>query len=201
MNSGQVCIAAKRIFLQENIAKEFMELYRAEAQKICVGDPLKAETQMGPLAGADYKSNLQSQIALAQNAGAAYFILRDNSEHGKTFADIGCLQNLPKTAEWQAQELFGPVVQIFTVSKIQEALEKMNEGPYALGGGIYSRDIEWAARLAEREVKAGFVAVNDFVKTDPRVPFGGLHDSGWGKELGLAGSQEFLNLKTIAIAE
>jgi succinate-semialdehyde dehydrogenase / glutarate-semialdehyde dehydrogenase len=196
INSGQSCIAAKRFFVHENIAKEFLrQCFRVlETQK--VGSPLDLPTTVGPLAHKRFKIHLAEQVEKFKTAGAVSLWRSDFNLKSPAFAEIELLKCDPQVEIFHQEEIFGPVGLFFEVADMAEAVFAANRSPYGLGAAVFSKDINQATAIAQK-LECGYVAINDFVKTDARLAFGGIKHSGFGRELGLPGFLEFLNLKTV----
>jgi succinate-semialdehyde dehydrogenase/glutarate-semialdehyde dehydrogenase len=196
LNNGQSCIAAKRFILHQKIAPEFLELLQQELKNWPMGNPMEMTTKLGPMARRDLLTELQQQIDDAVEKGAS--ILRG----GKPVAGEGfyfeptVITGLRKEMKIYCEETFGPVFSIFEVASEEEAIELANDSDFGLGGSIWTRDTERGIRCA-RQIESGAVFVNGMTKSDPRLPFGGIKKSGFGRELSHYGIKEFLNIKTI----
>ncbi len=202
LNSGQSCIAAKRFIVIDRVLEEFQEALCAEMAKHKVGDPLDEETDIGPMARFDLRDKLREQVEESIAKGA---VPRDASNPQ---VDKGLLAEgayyLPKVLTGVRpgmpafdDELFGPVASVISVQDEAEALNLANASRFGLGGAIFSRDLARAQSLARTEMDCGAVAINQLVASDPRLPFGGVKQSGYGRELGPYGIREFVNIKTI----
>ncbi len=195
-NAGQSCIAAKRFIVCDSVAAEFEALLVAEAGKVVVGDPLRDSVTMGPLARGDLRDTLERQLRESIAAGAT---LRcgggrpDGRGYFITPAVLtGCSADMPAFVE----ETFGPLAAVMRVSSADEALSVANGSVFGLGGNIWTRDEERAIALARR-LDSGGVFINGMTHSDPRIPFGGIKESGYGRELSSFGIREFVNVKTI----
>jgi acyl-CoA reductase-like NAD-dependent aldehyde dehydrogenase len=195
-NAGQSCIAAKRFIVVDAVAAEFEDRLVAEARKVVVGDPLAATVTMGPLARGDLRETLERQLRDSVAAGAT---LRcgggrlDGRGYFVTPAVLtGCTPDMPAFAE----ETFGPLAAVMRVGSADEALVAANDSDFGLGGNIWSRDEERAVALARR-MDSGGVFINGMTHSDARIPFGGIKESGYGRELSSFGIREFVNIKTI----
>jgi len=196
LNNGQSCIAAKRFILHQEIAKEFIQLIIQELEKWNIGDPLKKETKVGPLARPDLLEDLKLQIDDATAKGAE-LILGGNAIEGKgNYFEPTIIKNITPQMKIYHEETFGPVFSIFIVENEEEAIQLANNSKFGLGGSIWTRDTGKGIALARR-VESGAVFVNGMTKSDPRLPFGGIKKSGYGRELSHYGIKEFVNIKTI----
>ncbi len=195
-NAGQSCIAAKRFIVVDAVAAEFEERLVTEARAVVVGDPLADSVTMGPLARGDLRDTLERQLRESVAAGAT---LRcggsrpDGRGYFTTPAVLtGCTSDMPAFRE----ETFGPLAAVMRVASADEALAAANNSAFGLGGNIWTRDEERAIALARR-LASGGVFINGMTHSDPRLPFGGVKESGYGRELSSFGIREFVNVKTI----
>lgn len=199
LNNGQSCIAAKRFILQESIAAAFehrlVERYRA----LKVGDPMLPDTDIGPLATPTILQELDWQVQTSVEQGAKLVLgghpLTDRPGH---FYPPTILTQIPPQAPAATEELFGPVAALFVVPDLRAAIEQANHTPYGLGASAWTQDLAEQQQLVE-EIEAGSVFINGMVKSDPRLPFGGIRRSGYGRELSAEGIRSFVNLKTVWI--
>jgi len=198
-NSGQSCISAKRFIVVKEVADSFIEKYIANVRKIKLGDPLLEETFMGPLARKDLVTTIEDQVNKTINLGAKLLI------GGKRILGKGCyyeptvITDIPKGSPAYREELFGPVASIFVVENEKEAIELANDTSFGLGASLWTKDKNKALELS-KDIQSGSVYINTFVKSDPRIPFGGIKRSGYGRELSDVGIKEFVNIKTVCIA-
>lgn len=197
-NNGQSCIAAKRFILVEPIAEPFLALFREKMLALKVGDPRREDTQLGPLARADLRDELHRQVLGSINAGAKLVtggapLSGPGYFYAPTILDGVC----PGMPAYE-QELFGPVAALIRVSDESEALAIANDNRFGLGGSVWTRDSARGERFARR-LQTGMGFVNGMVHSDPRLPFGGVKRSGYGRELGSLGIREFVNVKTVWI--
>jgi succinate-semialdehyde dehydrogenase/glutarate-semialdehyde dehydrogenase len=199
-NSGQSCIAAKRLIVVEDVRSDFQTRVLDRMSEAILGSPMDPSTTLGPLARADLRDNLHRQVT-ASVANGARAVLGGELPDGPGFfypptllTDVG--PGMPAYDE----ELFGPVVSIIAVADEQEALQVANATVYGLGASIYTRDEQKGERLAAEWLEAGACFVNSFVRSDPRLPFGGIKQSGFGRELSPMGIREFVNVKTVWVA-
>ncbi|BCX12529.1 MAG: succinate-semialdehyde dehydrogenase [Thermosynechococcus sp.] len=198
INNGQSCIAAKRFIVHEAVYDTFAEGMKAAFESWVIGDPLAPTTQLGPLATAAIRDELHAQVALALSHGAKVFYRRSldlPTQQGYFFAPTILTEVTPDNPVF-TQELFGPVAVLFRVSSLTAAIQLANATPFGLGASAWTQREEEAALLV-RDLEAGVVFINGMVKSDPRLPFGGMKTSGYGRELGRAGLLEFVNIKTV----
>lgn len=196
LNNGQSCIAAKRFILEREIYHDFIKLLQLELESWKIGDPSLEETKIGPLARLDLREDLESQIQDAQEKGAKV-VFGGRAIKGKGFFfEPTIITNVSSEMRIYFEETFGPVFTIFKVKNQEEAIALANNSVFGLGGSIWTQDMENAVRLAKR-IESGAVFINGMTKSDPRLPFGGIKKSGFGRELSHYGIKEFVNMKTI----
>ncbi|QIO24820.1 NAD-dependent succinate-semialdehyde dehydrogenase [Haloarcula sp. JP-L23] len=195
-NSGQTCIAAKRFFVHVDVYEEFVDAFTDEAERLVVGDPFEPDTDVGPLARDDLLDTLHEQVTASVEAGATVETGGEPLDREGHFYPPTVLTDVPPECPASAEELFGPVAAMFPVADDDEAVAKANDTQYGLGGSVWTADAARGEALARR-IDAGNVFVNQVVKSDPRLPFGGIKDSGYGSELSRHGIREFTNAKTI----
>ncbi len=197
LNNGQSCIAAKRFILAETIAEEFQQRLVEKFEALKVGDPMLPDTDIGPLATPSILQELNSQVEASVEKGAKVLtgghLLSDNPGN---FYPPTILAEIPVGSPAYEEEFFGPVALIFRVANIDEAIELANSTPFGLGASAWTTDTAQTDRLIS-EVEAGAVFINGLVKSDPRLPFGGIKRSGYGRELSKEGILEFVNIKTV----
>jgi succinate-semialdehyde dehydrogenase/glutarate-semialdehyde dehydrogenase len=199
VNSGQSCIAAKRFIVMEKVAEEFTKHFVDRLRELKMGDPLDEATDIGPLARKDIRDGLKAQLRDAKLKGGKIIELPQPFTKGYFFAPAVVLKATPKMKVLK-EEVFGPIAPVVVVKNEDEAVKAANDTEYGLGASIWSRDTDRAERLAKR-IEAGFIAINDMVKSDPRLPFGGVKKSGVGRELSHYGLREFVNIKTVVVKE
>jgi succinate-semialdehyde dehydrogenase/glutarate-semialdehyde dehydrogenase len=200
VNTGQSCIAAKRFIVAESIYKKFERLFVAGMEALRVGDPMRDETDLGPLATVKILEGVEAQVEAAVEAGAVV-LTGGACLHGRgNFFEPTVLVDVPRDAPVFHQEIFGPVAMLFKVRNLDEAIELANDTPFGLGASVWTMDPEEEQRLIA-ELECGSVFVNTMVASDPQLPFGGIKRSGYGRELSAAGMREFLNAKTVVIAQ
>jgi succinate-semialdehyde dehydrogenase/glutarate-semialdehyde dehydrogenase len=199
INAGQSCIAAKRFIVIEAVATEFTKHFMARLREMKIGDPMNESTDIGPLARKDIVDGLREQLRDAKTKGGKVVQLDQTFKKGFFFAPCTITQ-VKATMKIMSDEVFGPIAPIVTVKDEDEAVAVANDTEYGLGASIWSRDLLRAERLASR-IEAGTVTINDMVKSDPRLPFGGIKKSGIGRELSHFGMKEFVNVKTVVVRE
>ena len=199
VNSGQSCIAAKRFIVMEGAAEEFTKHFIARLREMKIGDPMDETTDIGPLARKDIRDGLKAQLRDAKLKGAKIVELPQPLSKGWFFAPCVVLKPTPGM-KVLTDEVFGPIAPIVVVKNEDEAVRAANNTEYGLGAAIWTKDTARAERLSRR-IEAGFVAINDMVRSDPRLPFGGVKKSGVGRELSHFGILEFVNIKTVVVKE
>jgi len=195
INAGQSCIAAKRFLVAESILEDFASRFVAEIKKRKLGDPLDRTVQIGPLAREDLRDTLARQVRESVDGGAEVLFASDAPSRG-FFYPPTVLTNVRKGTPAHEEELFGPVAVLTPFDSEDEAVSIANETAYGLGSSVWTENVERAERLIPR-IDAGSVFVNGLVKSDPRLPFGGTKESGFGRELSREGLLEFVNRKTV----
>lgn len=198
INSGQSCIAAKRFIVEEAVFDRFLEMFVKEMAALKVGDPLDPDTMVGPLARQDLVDDLRGQVADAVSKGAKVLLGGSPLDAPGYFYPPTVLVNVKPEMRIFHEELFGPVAVVIPVRDADEAVAMANDTPFGLGGSVWTGNDEKGADMASR-IEAGAVFVNGMVKSDPRLPFGGVKDSGYGRELGGFGIREFVNIQTVWI--
>jgi len=199
INNGQSCIAAKRFIVLRQVADAFKEAFVARLEELKIGDPMDETTDLGPLAREDLLDNLQEQLRDARAKGAE-IIQRDLSFSKGFFFAPAVVLHPKENMKVLHEEVFGPIAPIIVVDSEDEAVRVANLTEYGLGASIWSRDLGRAERIAAR-IEAGAIAINDMVKSDPRLPFGGIKRSGVGRELSQYGLREFVNIKSVVVKE
>ncbi len=199
INAGQSCIAAKRVFVTQKNSEFVRGLILAELNAKKMGDPLLEGMDLGPLARKDLQQQLRTQVQASINAGAR-LLLGSEPYSGKGYFYPPSLLEMQYLGQpLPDEELFGPVLSLIVVKGEDEMIEAANQSQYGLGAGIFSRDLERAEDMARRSLNVGMCFINDFVKSEPGLPFGGVKNSGYGRELSFFGSQEFVNIKAVKI--
>jgi succinate-semialdehyde dehydrogenase/glutarate-semialdehyde dehydrogenase len=198
INSGQSCIAAKRFIVDESIADSFTTALVAQMQKLKVGDPSDRETDVGPLARGDLRIDLHDQVTRSVEAGAELLCGGEIPNAKGFFYPPTVLASVKPGMAAFEEETFGPVAGVIRARDLRHAVELANRSRFGLAASIWTADVTWGERLAP-ELDCGCVFVNEIVKSDPRVPFGGVKNSGFGRELSSYGIREFTNIKTVWI--
>jgi succinate-semialdehyde dehydrogenase / glutarate-semialdehyde dehydrogenase len=199
VNSGQSCIAAKRFILADEIYDAFESRFVKGMEAVHVGDPMKQDTEIGPLATTRALDLLEAQVKAAVRVGARVLTGGDRMLGEGNYFEPTVLAGVPRTSAVYREELFGPVAMLFRVQDLNEAIEIANDTPFGLAASAWTRDPAEQQRLVS-ELQCGGVFLNTMVASDPRLPFGGIKHSGYGRELSAAGMREFLNAKTVVIA-
>jgi len=198
-NGGQTCIAAKRFIVIESVRKAFQERLAGEMRAFVPGNPLSPATKLGPLARAEGRVALQKQVDASVQAGAKLLLGGAPIPGMGNFYPPTILEGVRPGMAAFDEETFGPVAAIVSAKDEVEAIVLANKHAYGLGAGVFTRDLARGRRIAATELEAGICVVNDFVKSDPRMPFGGVKQSGYGRELGLFGAREFVNIKSVVV--
>ena len=198
LNNGQSCIAAKRFILHDAIADEFTQKFVAGLEALTVGDPMDAKTDIGPLATPNILDGLAAQVDQSIAAGAELLTGGRRLDRPGNFYAPTALADIPRDAPAYSEELFGPVALLFRVGSLDDAIRQANDTPYGLGSSVWTSDAGEQERFIN-EIEAGMTFINSMVASDPRLPFGGIKRSGYGRELSEHGLREFVNLKTIYI--
>ncbi|HEY8131594.1 MAG TPA: NAD-dependent succinate-semialdehyde dehydrogenase [Thermoanaerobaculia bacterium] len=200
VNNGQSCIAAKRFIVHEKIADEFERRFVAAMNALKIGDPMDESTDVGPLATPQIVSDIEKQVQQSVAAGAKLLTGGKRiGERGNFYAPT-VLSQIPSNAPAAREETFGPVASLFRVRDAAEAIAVANDTKFGLAASVWTADRDEAARFIDG-IESGQVFVNAMVASDPRVPFGGVKHSGFGRELGVHGIREFVNIKTVWIAK
>ncbi|MGM0592884.1 MAG: aldehyde dehydrogenase family protein, partial [Halobacteriota archaeon] len=195
-NSGQSCIAAKRFVVVEDIYDEFVDRFVDEMDSYAVGNPIDDDVDVGPQARKDLRDTLHEQVRGTLDAGAEAVLGGEIPDGEGAFYPPTVLTDVPLDAPAATEETFGPVAAVFEVTDEAEAIRLANDSEFGLGASVWTADLERGERVARR-LEAGCCFVNEMVKSDPRLPFGGIKNSGYGRELGRQGIREFVNRKTV----
>jgi succinate-semialdehyde dehydrogenase/glutarate-semialdehyde dehydrogenase len=199
INSGQSCIAAKRFFIANEVYDRFLKEFVEKMRGLKIGDPLDETTEIGPLATEQILRGVDEQVQKSISAGAKLLTGGNRVQGPGFFYEPTVLINVPHESPAYREEVFGPVASVFRISNQEEAIEAANDSIYGLGASVWTNDKQEQDLFAS-ELEAGMVFFNSMVVSDPRVPFGGVKRSGFGRELGAVGIREFTNLKTVWIA-
>ena len=198
INNGQSCIAAKRFIINDKIHNQFLIKLKSKVEKLIIGNPMDKKTQVGPLATKNILDELDKQIQESKKMGASIIT------GGRQVNNQGCfyyptiITDISKDMPVYYQETFGPIFTIIKVKDDNEAIRVANDSQYGLGGSVWSTDEDKAFNIAT-QIETGCVFINGFTRSDPKLPFGGIKKSGYGKELSKYGIREFVNSKTIVI--
>jgi succinate-semialdehyde dehydrogenase/glutarate-semialdehyde dehydrogenase len=196
INNGQSCIAAKRFIVAAEIYDEFERQFVVEMKALRVGDPLKESTNIGPLATEQILKDVDEQVKTSVAAGAVVLTGAKRLDRPGNFYEPTVLANIPSNSPASCEEVFGPVAMLFRVKDIDEAIELANATTFGLGSAAWTSDANEQMRFVD-ELDAGCVFINGMVASDPRLPFGGIKNSGYGRELSEFGIREFVNIKTV----
>ncbi len=199
INSGQSCIAAKRFVVVESVREEFERRLLDRMTRVRMGDPLRDGTDLGPQARADLRDSLHDQVQRSVAAGARLLLGGSVPSGPGYFYPATILTDVAKGMPAYSEELFGPVASVITVKNARAAIKVANDTTYGLGAAVFTADVARGETIAADELEAGSCFVNAFVRSDPRLPFGGIKESGIGRELGRHGMLEFQNAKTVYV--
>lgn len=199
MNAGQSCISAKRFIVADKVYEAFKSEFVRLMGEATYGDPLDAQSTIGPLARLDLRDELHQQVEKSQQMGASVLLGGFIPEGKASFYPPTVLENVVPGMPAYDEELFGPVAVLFRFYSEEEAISIANSTVFGLGASVFTSDVAKGKMLAEKGLEAGCVFVNDFVKSDPRLPFGGIKESGYGRELSVVGIREFINIKTVVV--
>ncbi|WP_332899905.1 NAD-dependent succinate-semialdehyde dehydrogenase [Haladaptatus sp. CMSO5] len=200
INSGQSCIAAKRFIVHEAVYDEFLSQFLTELEALTVGDPTDKETDIGPQARKGLMEDLHEQVTASVEAGAIVELGGEPMDRDGYYYPPTVLTDVPDGSPAAEEEIFGPVASVFKVADEAEAIRVANDTNLGLGASVWTADLARGERVGHR-IEAGCVFVNELVKSDPRLPFGGIKDSGYGRELAREGMLEFVNQKTMWIQD
>ena len=200
INSGQSCIAAKRFIFPQSLKARIEEAFVETMKTKKMDDPFDSKTDVGPQARDDLRKEVHSQVLKSLSEGADLLLGGQMPDRPGFYYSPTILSSVTPQMTAGREEVFGPVAALMPVKDEKEAFEVANRSQYGLGGAIFSKDLERAERLARDTLEVGSAFINSFVKSDPRLPFGGIKESGYGRELGEFGILEFTNIKTVYIA-
>jgi succinate-semialdehyde dehydrogenase/glutarate-semialdehyde dehydrogenase len=200
INGGQSCVSAKRFIVVAPIIEKFTEKFIAKMQASQMGDPMENGVTIGPLARHDLRDSLHQQVVKTVQEGARIALGGTIPDGPGAFYPPTVLTGVGRGMTAYHEELFGPVATIIEASDEKDAIRIANDTIFGLGSAVFTQDLERGARIASQEIQAGCCFVNDYVKSDPRLPFGGIKESGYGRELSSFGIREFVNIKTVYIA-
>ena len=196
INNGQSCIAAKRFIVHEEVVDEFQGLFVRAMEALKVGDPMAEGTDVGPLATEAIRDEVAEQVRRSVQAGGRVLTGGEPVDGPGFFYPPTILADIPREAPAYYEEVFGPVALLFRVPDLDAAIEMANDSPFGLGSSVWTRDEGERGRFVA-EIEAGMTYVNAMVASDPRLPFGGVKQSGYGRELGEFGIHEFVNVKSV----
>ncbi|MFB5612985.1 MAG: NAD-dependent succinate-semialdehyde dehydrogenase, partial [Nitrosarchaeum sp.] len=196
INCGQSCVASKRFFVGKNIAEDFIELFIKKTSQLKVGDPTLIETDVGPLANKDGLETISGIVEDAKEKGAEILLGGSKIDRKGYFYQPTILTNVKPNMRIATEETFGPVAPITIVENESEAVKLANNTEFGLGASIWTKDLAKAEKMSRR-IESGIVSVNNVVLSDPRIPFGGIKHSGFGRELSRYGILEFVNIKSV----
>lgn len=196
INTGQSCIAGKRFFIHSSIYESFRAQFLRELSQMKAGNPLEESTQVGPLASSQFVESLEKQIQNAVSQGAQFYSVAPRKQN---FSSRGVLDFGQNLKGFETEELFGPVALFYRFDQVDDVISVINEGPYGLGSGVFTQDNSKAQQIAAK-VRVGTFTINSFVQSDPRAPFGGVRDSGFGREMGVQGLHDFVSWKVVGQA-
>lgn len=199
INSGQSCIAAKRFVVEKPVIEEFTHLFLEKMKKKVLGNPLDMATDIGPQSRADLRNELHEQVLKSIEKGAVCILGGEIPKGNNAYYPATILTNVLPGMTGYDEELFGPVASIIAAEDEQDAIRIANDSIFGLGSAVFTQDIARGERIAATELEAGSSYVNERVQSDPRLPFGGIKTSGYGRELGGFGILEFVNIKTVYI--
>jgi succinyl-CoA reductase len=196
INCGQSCVASKRFFVGKNIAEDFIEQFIKKASQLKVGDPMSIDTDIGPLSSKDGLETISGIVEDAKAKGAEVLLGGEEMDGDGYFYKPTILTNITPDMRIAKEETFGPVAPITIVENESEAIKMANDSEFGLGASIWTKDLAKADKMSRR-IESGIVSVNNVVISDPRIPFGGIKHSGFGRELSRYGMLEFVNLKSV----
>ena len=196
-NSGQSCIAAKRFIVVDAVYDEFERKFVAAVEKLKMGDPMDEDVYVGPMARLDLRDALADQVRRSVMAGAKVLLGGEIPEGPGAFYPATILADVTEGMAAWSEELFGPVATLIRVRDEEEAIAVANATEFGLGGAVWTSDLERGERIAAEEIESGIAFVNDMSKSDPRMPFGGIKHSGFGRELSVFGIREFVNIHSV----
>lgn len=199
INTGQSCIAAKRFIVVESVRSQFEELVIEKMRQRQPGDPFDERTVLGPLARFDLRESLHDQVQRTVAEGAKLRLGGKIPSGEGAFYPPTVLTGVTSQMTAFREETFGPVAAIVSVKEESEALDLANDSQFGLGAAIFTRDLKRGEEIARKQLQAGCCFVNDYVRSDPRLPFGGIKQSGFGRELSVFGIREFVNIKTVYV--
>lgn len=199
-NNGETCVAAKRFIVADAVYDAFRDAFVEQMQGVEMGDPTGETTALGPIAREDLRDELHQQVRESVDAGATLTLGGEVPDRPGFFYPATVLEDVAPGMPAYDDELFGPVASIIRVADDQEAMRVANDSRFGLGGGIISQDVDAAIQMATDEFDTGMVNINGYNLAQPQLPFGGVKDSGYGREHGGFGMKEFVNVKTVMVS-
>lgn len=199
INNGQTCVAAKRFVVVDSLYNDFKEALSQQFKAIKMGDPMDEDTELGPMAREDLRDKIHQQVQDSVNAGAKVIVGGEIPQQTGYYYPPTVLENLTPGMPAYDDELFGPVASLIKAKDNDDAMRIANDSRYGLGGGIFSKDEKKAIELAKKYFDTGMININGYGLAQPNLPFGGVKDSGYGREHGGFGIREFVNVKSIMI--
>ena len=196
INCGQSCVASKRFFVAKKVANDFIEKFVQKTEKLKVGDPMSEETDIGPLVNSNGLKTIEEQVSDAVEKGAELLTGGNRIGDKGFFYEPTIIKNITKEMRIEHEETFGPAASITVVEDEKDAITLANDSPFGLGGSVWTQDIDKAEKFS-RAIASGMVSVNNVLVSDPRIPFGGIKQSGIGRELSRYGMLEFVNIKSV----
>jgi succinate-semialdehyde dehydrogenase/glutarate-semialdehyde dehydrogenase len=200
LNAGQTCVSAKRFIVVASVYDRFLEAFKEEMSKIKYGDPLAETTSIGPLSSTHLRDGLHQQVQASITKGAVCVLGGEIPDITGNYYPATILTHVTPGMPAYDEELFGPVASVIKAKDEADAVRIANDSEFGLGAAVFTKDIKRGERIAKNEIQAGLCFVNGMVRSDPRLPFGGVKHSGYGRELSLFGIREFTNIKTVVIA-
>ncbi|TCD15080.1 NAD-dependent succinate-semialdehyde dehydrogenase [Oricola cellulosilytica] len=198
INNGQSCIAAKRFIVHVDIYDDFLDAMKSKVSAMKIGDPMREDVDMGPLSSKQARDDIAQQVKKSVEEGATCVTGGKVVEGDGFFFEPTILANIPEGASARTEEFFGPVALVFKAVSAEDAIAIANDSPFGLGSSVWTRDSD-EQEMFIREIEAGSTFVNAMVASDPRLPFGGIKDSGYGRELSREGILAFVNAKTVSM--
>ncbi len=199
INAGQSCIAAKRFIVEKEVIKEFTQLFIKQIKTYQMGDPSGSSTNLGPMAREDLRDEVHEQVKASVRAGAECVLGGTIPNQPGAWYPPTVLTGVKKGMPAFDEEIFGPVAAIITADNEDHAIKLANDSRYGLGAAIFTKDVDKGRKIAAEKLEAGCCFVNEYVRSDPRLPFGGIKMSGYGRELSPLGIKEFVNIKTVYV--
>jgi succinate-semialdehyde dehydrogenase / glutarate-semialdehyde dehydrogenase len=200
INNGQSCIAAKRFIIHKDIYDTFLDAFTRQVKSLKVGDPMDESVQIGPLATRQGVQDLEKQVGETSRAGARIVVGGKRAGGTGNFFEPTILADIPRNTPAFDDEMFGPVASVFRAESLDDAIALANSTRFGLGASVWTNDPSERDRFI-RDLESGLLFINGMVASDARLPFGGVKDSGFGRELGEFGIHEFVNIKTVRVVE